>query len=244
MSRIGPNSVLPARRRPLTFATADGQTLVGELALPTQMEPIATLVCLHPLPTEGGSSDSHLMRKMAWRLPAMAGFAVLRFNFRGTSSTLGASTGEFDQGQAEGLDLGAVLAHVTRERMPEPWLVGWSFGTDVTLKHGNRDPVAGAILLSPPLRWSTTEVLQRWADSGRPLRVLVPEFDDFLRPPEARDRFAAVPQAEVIAVPDAGHLWVGERFVRIVLNDIVRRIAPAYSPLPTEWSGPMTTWSS
>ncbi len=243
MTRIGPNSILPARRLPRTFDTADGETLVGELALPPSIDPVGTIVCLHPLPTEGGSSDSHVLRKAAWRLPALAGLAVLRFNFRGTTSSLGTSTGTFDEARFEGLDLGAVLAEVTREQLPEPWLLGWSFGTDVTLKHGNRDPVAGAILLSPPLRWSTDDVLARWADSGRALRVLVPEFDDYLRPEQARARFAAVPQAEVVPVPGAGHLWVGERFVRIVLDDVVRRIAPAYSPLPTSWSGPMSTWS-
>ena len=29
------------------------------------------------------------------------------------------------------------------------------------------------------------------------------------------------------AVAEAAHLWVGERFVRIVLNEIVRVVAPA-----------------
>ena len=48
-------------------------------------------------------------------------------------------------------------------------------------------------------------------------------------------RFARVPQAEVIGVPGARHLWVGERYVRIVLNEIVRRVNPAAWPLPTDW---------
>jgi hypothetical protein len=44
-----------------------------------------------------------------------------------------------------------------------------------------------------------------------------------------------VPQAELIAVDRAKHLWVGEPYVRIVLNEIVRRVNPAAAPLPTEW---------
>ena len=48
-------------------------------------------------------------------------------------------------------------------------------------------------------------------------------------------RFARVPQAELIAVDRAKHLWVGEPYVRIVLNEIVRRVNPAAAPLPTEW---------
>ena len=71
--------------------------------------------------------------------------------------------------------------------------------------------------------------------SGKPLLALVPELDDYLRPDEARRRFARVPQAELIAVDGAKHLWVGEPYVRIVLNEIVRRVNPAAAPLPTEW---------
>ena len=54
----------------------------------------------------------------------------------------------------------------------------------------------------------------------------MPEFDDYLRPAEAKRRFARVPQAEVIGVEGAKHLWVGEPYVRIVLDEIVRRVNP------------------
>lgn len=243
MPLIAPNSVLPAVRTPFTVRTADGQRLVGEIAGPVHGEPVATVVCLHPLSTHGGSSDSHLFRKAAWRLPALAGITVVRFNFRGVTSSLGTSTGAFDEARAEGLDLGAVLAHVVGLDLPEVWLLGWSFGTDVALKHGDRAPVAGAVLLAPPLRWTTDADLDRWAGSGRPLAALVPEFDDYLRPEQARERFARVPQAQVVTVPEGRHLFVGERYVRIVLDDLVARIAPLYSPLPTQWDGPMESWS-
>lgn len=243
MATIKANSVLPARREAISLQTADGQMLVGEVALPLTGEPIATVVCLHPLSTHGGSSDSHLFRKAAWRLPALAGLAVVRFNFRGVTSSLGTSTGAFDCAGKEGLDLGAVLAHVVRTGLPEPWLLGWSFGTDVAIKHGNRDPVAGALLLAPPLRWSTAADLARWASSRRPMSVLVPQFDDFLPPAQARERFAAVPQAHVITVPDGRHLFVGEPYVKIVLDHLVGLIAPAYRPLPSDWDGPMSSWS-
>ena len=243
MASIKPNSVLPARREPFRVTTSDGCTIVGERSLPQQGEPIATVVCLHPLSTHGGSSDSHLFRKAAWRLPQLAGLAVVRFNFRGVTSSLGTSTGSFDAAAAEGLDLGAVLARVVADGLPEPWLLGWSFGTDVAIKHGNREPVAGAILLAPTLRWSTDADLDRWADSGRPISALVPEFDDFLRPEQAGPRFARVPQADMITVPDGRHLFIGERYVKIVLDHVVGTIAPAYSPLPSQWSGPMQTWS-
>ena len=72
--RIRPNSVLPARREALTLHTADGLELVGELALPIEAEPVATMLCLHPLPTHGGMMDSHLFRKAAFRLPERRSF--------------------------------------------------------------------------------------------------------------------------------------------------------------------------
>jgi hypothetical protein len=72
---------------------------------------------------------------------------------------------------------------------------------------------------------------------------LIPEFDDYLRPDQARPRFARVPSAEVVAVDRAKHLWVGEPFVRIVLTEIVRRVNPAAlvppaMTLPTQWQDP------
>ena len=243
MAEIVANSVLPARRDPLTLVTADGLRLVGELATPVDRDPVATMVCVHPLPTHGGMMDSHLFRKSAWRLPALAGIAVLRFNTRGTSSAAGTSEGTFDEGDGEGEDLLAAVRDAVDLGLPHPWLVGWSFGTDVVLRHGNIDPVEGAILLSPPLRWTTTDDLDRWAKSGRRLTALVPELDAYLRPDEARQRFARVPQAEVIGIEGAKHLWVGEKYVRIVLDAIVEHLVPGSAPLPDDYDGPMERWN-
>jgi hypothetical protein len=240
MPAIRANSVLPARREAVTLQTADGLSLVGELALPEDREPVATLVCLHPLPTHGGMMDSHVFRKAAFRLPALAGVAVLRFNTRGTASNQGTSEGAFDHAVGERYDVAAALEYAEFHDLPHIWVLGWSFGTDLALMHGCDPVVEGAILLSPPLRFSTDEHLATWAESGKPLLALVPEHDDYLRPPEARKRFAAVPQAEVVGVEGAKHLWVGD--AETVLDQIVQRVAPRVDvPLPREWDGPMET---
>ena len=184
---------------------------------------------------------------MAWRLPALANIAVLRFNTRGTTSAAGTSEGVFDNGESEGLDLAAALAYVQESGLPQPWVLGWSFGTDVTLRHALKartsQGIAGAILLSPPLKSSSVDDLDDWAASQVPLVALVPEFDDYLQPPEAFERFERVPQAEVIGVAGAKHLWVGEKAVSTVLDLIVAAVAPQYSPLPREWHGPMERWN-
>jgi uncharacterized protein len=235
MTEIRASTVLPAVRTPVTIRTADGLNLVGELALPEGRAPAATLIGLHPLPTAGGMMDSHLLRKASYRLPALADLAVLRFNTRGTTSERGTSDGEFGDGESERHDVAAAIAYCVAAQLPRLWLVGWSFGTELALKWGDDPAVEGAILISPPLSRATDADLDRWAGSGRPLIALIPELDDYLRPDEARARFARVPQAEVIAVDKAKHLWVGEPYVRIVLNEIVRRVNPAAWPLPTEW---------
>ncbi|WP_046470141.1 alpha/beta hydrolase [Allosalinactinospora lopnorensis] len=235
---IRASTVLPARRSPITLHTADGLELVGELALPADTDPVATLVCLHPLPTAEGMMDSHVLRKASFRLPALADVAVLRFNTRGTSSRHGTSQGEFGEGETERFDVAAAIEFTEFEGLPRPWLVGWSFGTELALKWGCDPEIEGAILLSPPLHRAGPADMAVWAESGKPLAALVPEFDDYLRPAEARERFSAIPQAEVIGVDNAKHLWVGEPYVRIVLDEIVRRAAPKAYPLPAEWDGP------
>lgn len=237
-------TVLPARREEIELHTADGLTLVGELARPEHVPPVATLITLHPLPTHGGFMDSHVLRKAAWRLPALADLAVLRFNTRGTASPRGRSEGAFDGGRGEHYDVVAAVEYAEFHDLPRRWLVGWSFGTELALMHGADPSIEGAILLSPPLHRATEEHLAAWDAFGRPLVVLVPELDDYLRPEEARQRFAAVRQAEVIAVEGAKHLWVGEAAVRRVLDEIVAHLLPGRGPLPTTWDGPAGTAGS
>lgn len=232
---IRSSTVLPARREDVVLHTEDHLSLVGELALPSSADPVATLVFLHPLPTHGGFMDSHVIRKAANRLPAMADLAVLRFNLRGVSSPRGTSEGSFGEGVAERFDLLAAMRLVADRGLPHPWIVGWSFGTEVALLHAGDQPVDGLILLSPPLHRTSDDALASWAGRGIPIVAIVPELDDYLRPPEARERFAAIPEAEVVEVEEGKHLWVGERQVSRVLTEIVRRVNPSTLPLPTTW---------
>ncbi|WP_270352725.1 alpha/beta hydrolase [Microbacterium testaceum] len=227
--------LLPARREDIELRTVDELTLVGELALPLEREPVATLVTLHPLPTAGGFMDSHILRKAAGRLPALADLAVLRFNTRGTTSPRGTSEGSFDGGANEVFDVAAAVGFARERGLPRPWLVGWSFGTELALKYGRDHDIEGVILLSPPLHRASADEVAAWAGDPRRMIVLVPEFDDYLRPAEARERFSSVPEATLIPVDGAKHLWVGETQTRRVLTEIVAAVNPDALPLPTEW---------
>ena len=223
---------LPAKREEITLITSDGLNLVGELAMPVDGKPVATLITLHPLPTHGGFMDSHILRKAANRLPALANIAVLRFNTRGTASERGTSDGEFGNGITEQHDVEAALAFAEERKLPDLWLVGWSFGTELAIKYGVDKQIHGAILLSPPLHRATDEDLAKWANSEKTLIALVPEHDDYLKPDEAKARFAVIPAAQIIGVEDAKHLWVGEPSTARVLNEIVKAVNPRAYPLP------------
>ena len=232
---ITSSTELPSNREPIDLLTEDNLHLVAELATPVQGKPSAVLLTLHPLPTHGGFMDSHLLRKAANRLPALANLAVFRFNTRGTSSPQGASEGSFSDGIQERLDLEAALSFLQSRDLGPIWLVGWSFGTELAIKYGYDKQISGAILLSPPLHRANEQDLIKWAGSGKKLVAIVPEHDEFLNPEQAKTRFAVLPEAQVIAVDGAKHLWVGESATKKVLDEIVGIAAPGRYPLPTSY---------
>lgn len=242
MTEIVANSVLPAKRELITLTTSDGENLIGELASCLD-KAVATIITVHPLPTHGGNTDSHLLRKMSWRLPALAGINILRFNTRGTCSKLGTSTGTFDSSNNEGKDLLAAIKYVEENNLGKPFIVGWSFGTDVILRHGFDQDLSGVVLLSPPLRFTSSDELAKWKNVSFPVVALIPEFDDYLKPDEAEHRFSVAPNIQIIPESGAKHLWVGESSVQVVLNHIVKMVAPNKFPLPTSWDGPMEKWN-
>ena len=226
--------MLPANRRSISIKTADGLNLIGEVATPLANR-VASILCLHPLPTAGGMMDSHVYKKAANRLPAMAGIEIIRFNTRGTTSEAGTSEGSFGEGVTERFDVEAAVEFSFNELGAENlWVMGWSFGTDLALKFARNPRIKGLILLSPPLRTSEVSDLEFWAKDGRPITALIPEFDDYLQPEAAAVAFKVVPQIKLINVADAKHLWVGEPAVYRVLSEITEILSPQSLPLPTE----------
>ena len=229
------NSVFESTRTPFHVRTADGVDLIGEVAAPIGSSKDAIL-CLHPLPTAGGMMDSHIYKKAANRLPAMAGITVVRFNTRGTTSEAGSSTGTFDNGKAEHFDVEAMLSYCFDVlQLENLWVTGWSFGTDLALQHAKDPRHKGLILLSPPLRTTTQEQLEYWNQDPRPITALIPELDDYLKPDAASQRFGVVPKIKIIAVDGAKHLWIGEPSVHRVLSEIRSIVTGDQEPLPVEF---------
>ena len=166
----------------------------------------------------------------------MAGIELIRFNTRGTESAAGKSEGAYDNGGLEKLDVEAAINFAFDDvHADNLWVLGWSFGTDLALRHARDPRVKGIILLSPPLMTTQESDLEWWAKDGRPVTALIPEFDDYLKPAEAKVRFEKLRQIELINIADGKHLWVGEPAVYRVLTEITIILSPSRLPLPTEW---------
>ena len=231
---IRPSTVLPANRRPIQITTADGLKLVGEVATPLG-EISGSLLCLHPNPAGGGMMDSHIYKKAANRLPAMAGIQVIRFNTRGTTSEAGTSEGTFDQGEAEEADVHAAIDYCFDTlKVSSLWVIGWSFGTDLALRYAKDARLTGLILLSPPMQRTKDSDLEFWQNDSRPVIAYIPEHDEYLNPEQAKERFKNFPRLTLIPIAGAKHLWVGERYVHLVLSEITKQISPNKLPLPIE----------
>ena len=231
---LRPSTVLPSKRELTKVITEDGIELVVEVATPLNPSRGALLLC-HPNPTGGGMMDSHVYKKAANRLPALADLTIVRFNTRGTSSEQGTSTGTYDQTKSEKYDVEAMVKFcLDKLKLENLWVVGWSFGTELTLKYARDPRIKGIILLSPPMMYTTESELDFWANDGRPVIALVPEHDEYLSPAAAKERFASIPQTEIIKGVNMKHLWLGEPAVQFVHNEITKRVAPEKYPLPAE----------
>jgi alpha/beta superfamily hydrolase len=231
---IRPSTILPANRSVISIKTSDGLNLIGEVATPLG-EITGSLLMLHPNPSGGGLMDSHIYKKAANRLPAMAGVQIIRFNTRGTMSEAGKSDGEYDHGKGEKLDVLAALDYCFEQlKIKDLYVIGWSFGTELALQYAREERIKELILLSPPMLSTTDEDLDFWIKDGRVITALIPEFDDYLKPDTARLKFSRVKNLKQIDVAGAKHLWVGEPMVHLVLSEIVKVIAPSRLPLPQE----------
>ena len=231
---IRPSTILPAYRSAISIKASDGLNLVGEVATPLG-EITGSLLMLHPNPSGGGMMDSHIYKKAANRLPAMAGVQIIRFNTRGTISEAGKSEGEYDHGKSEKLDVLAALDYCFDQlKIKDLYVIGWSFGTELALQYARDKRIKELILLSPPMLSTTQEDLDFWIKDGRVITALIPELDDYLKPDAARLKFSKVKNLKQIDMPGAKHLWVGEPMVHLVLSEIVKVIAPSRLPLPQE----------
>src|ERR1041384_4151583 len=95
----------------------------------------AAVIC-HPHPLFGGTMHNKVVFRTAEAFQH-AGFATLRFNFRG----VGGSTGKHDDGTGEQQDARAAIDYLVAAYPGVPLaLSGFSFGGGVCLNYGPTDP--------------------------------------------------------------------------------------------------------
>jgi alpha/beta superfamily hydrolase len=176
----------------------------------------AAIVC-HPHPLFGGTMHNKVVFRIA-RAFQDSGFAVLRFNFRGT----GKSEGTHDDGRGEQDDLRAAIQYIeTRYPGAELWLAGFSFGAAVTLRVGCPDPLVRALIAAgtPVSRPDFAKV----DECNKPKLFVQGALDEFGSPEDLR-RFVAplegVTQLKIIEGAD--HFFEGylPELVQLLLDFI------------------------
>lgn len=130
------------------------------------------IVC-HPHPLYGGTMDNRIVYRTA-KAAVEAGFAALRFNFRGA----GLSGGQFDQGIGEKEDAVAAISWLESKYPALPLvLAGYSFGAWVGLQVGCLDArVKAMVALAPPLNLYDFEFLY---NNSKPALYIAGTSDEF-----------------------------------------------------------------
>jgi alpha/beta superfamily hydrolase len=159
-----------------------------------------TAVVAHPHPLHGGTLHNKVVYRAAQAL-GEAGWATLRFNFRG----VGLSEGRHDAGRGETDDFRAAMEEALRRGGPPVLAAGFSFGSAVALRASAGDSrVVARIAIGLPVA----------TDSGRDVPPVVPpalfvtgEKDTF-GPPELLARFVG-DSGQIVIVPGADHFFEG-----------------------------------
>lgn len=181
----------------------------------------AVLLC-HPHSLMGGSMDVPVIVTTA-RWLAEQGMLALRFNFRG----VGRSEGEFGEGVAEDADVaGGVEFLLAREDVDERrlYLMGYSFGASVGLRHVEQDSrIAGIVALCLPLGSMAIGSLQRdfWERYTKPKLFLAGDSDHICPLSQLRPLVDTLPEPKTLIVLEGTDhfLWGRERQIA---RDIAR----------------------
>ena len=184
-------------------------------ALEARLGPVASpkggFVVCHPHPLYGGDMDNPVVIRAA-EVAQAAGYATLRFNFRGA----GGSEGAHDKGRGEQDDVTGGDGGARRPVCPPgagSGCIGYSFGAAMAARATRPGaPDAPLGLIAPPLGMYDFDFLQGElpAEPGRLL--LVAGTADSYCPVEALHRLAALTSAEERIIEGADHFFFGKLY--------------------------------
>jgi alpha/beta superfamily hydrolase len=210
---------LSTREIPLFIDGPDGPLEALHLDTP---EAIGVALICHPHPLFAGTMQNKVVATLQ-RIARDAGYATLRFNFRG----VGQSAGSYAEGRGE-IDDALAAARWLGERHPglPLTLMGFSFGSCVAGNAAARLEGQGVALrhlfmLAPPVERFAVELPRQC-----PITVVQPEDDEVVTPARvyAWSESLALPH-ELLRVPGCSHFFHGKL---IELKDLLQpRLAPA-----------------
>jgi alpha/beta superfamily hydrolase len=188
--------------------------LEGMLHLPEGEAPFPGIVVAHPHPQMGGDMYNNVVGTLV-RASTEAGWAALRFNFRG----VGESVGRYDNGKGELDDMRAATEYLRMRPEIDKGRVavaGYSFGAMMAARVASgRDDLAAAVLVSIPTERGPKVELSL----PMPALFVTGDRDEYCDPGlllEFRERIGPDVRVEVLEGVD--HFWWGsdERLAEIV----------------------------
>ncbi|TEU18593.1 MAG: alpha/beta fold hydrolase [Anaerolineales bacterium] len=197
--------------------------LEGSLHLPASKEGKGPgVVICHPHSLYGGSMEVPLVVAIAQEL-AQQGVVALRFNFRG----VGRSQGTYADGEGEMTDVAGALdflegqGRVDRERL---YLVGYSFGAGVGLRHAENEPRIAAVAAVAPYVENPSESLLR--SYSKPKLFLAGEGDTVCPIEWLRAFVAPLPEPKALCIlPGTDHFfWGREREVAEIVGEFIANV--------------------
>jgi alpha/beta superfamily hydrolase len=187
---------------PISFGTADGVRLAGDIRIPPEARSV--VIACHPHPLYGGDRHNIVPTTLSSALTAR-GHAVLRFDFRGA----GDSAGWHGGGEAERMDvvaaIGAALGHVPDRPVI---LAGYSFGADVALAVAD-ERIAGWCGVAPVLAIFADPAAYLAGPDPRPKLLASAAHDQFCPPAVAAERTAGWVNTKREVIPLADHFLAG-----------------------------------
>jgi uncharacterized protein len=165
------------------------------------------LVC-HPHPLFAGTMHNKVVYRAAQAFEE-AGFAVMRFNFRG----VGQSTGVHDDGRGEVEDARLALEHLLEDqpRAKEIVVAGFSFGAGVGLRLGcAHERVTRLTGIGTSMRLNRLEYLD---ECTKPKLFIHGEHDELASLAALESRLAELPSSSpwrLVVIKGAGHFFDGQ----------------------------------
>ncbi|QRY81582.1 alpha/beta hydrolase [Pseudomonas sp. PDNC002] len=204
---------MTTREIPLFLDGPEGQLEALHLATPDAKG--VALIC-HPHPLFAGTMQTKVVATLQ-RAARDAGYATLRFNFRG----VGQSAGSYAEGRGEIDDALAAARWLAGEHPGLPLtLMGFSFGSCVAGNAAERLEEQGAelaqlFMLAPPVERFDVDLPEQC-----PLTVIQPEADEVVTPERVYAWSAELSKPhELIRVPECSHFFHGKL---IELKDLIQ----------------------